>query len=1330
MSNAAFDPFSGSPIEKIIPLIEPQQEIWMSCQIGGEHANRAYNESLSLSFEGYCNYNAMARSLNSLVNRYEVLRGVCSADGKNLCIFSSIDANHEFYDLAEYDEEGKQQFLNEYIHKNADTAFDLINGPLFRSAFFLLDNQRSYLVITVHHIIVDGWSFGLLLQDLGKFYSAYTKGILPILKEIIPFSKYAFEETAFSKSFAYQQLEVYWNNKLKQLGEPFELPLEFERPAIRTFKSKRKDFLLKKESTEKLYSIASATGATLVSTLIACFETFLYKLSYADQIIIGIPAAGQLITGNYQLVGHCVNLLPIISRPTGEIPFLNYVRDRKSAILNDYDHQRITFGSMLQKLSINRSASSIPLVPIVLNIDIDIDQGVAFEGLQYKLVSNPRNYENFEIFLNITGSNGQFVLEWSYNISLFSEKTIDQYMDRFDQLLNSINLNPEQLINDIKSVDDHSILQSLENINKAAIDYPKEKCVHHLFEENVLRYPNQSALTFNDTTFTYKQLNERANQIAHYLIEQGIIPGDIVAVCLSRSADMIAAVIAVYKTGAAYLAFDPAYPANRIKTVLELAKANNILTEKSYFELFPSTSNKLDISRSHNASISNPNIKVDSASTSFILFTSGSTGEPKGVMLQHHSLTNVVIGLQKIINFTIGDKLLMVTTIIFDLAQADIFMPLVAGGEIVLTNNEEAKDGYAILKLIKEKRINYLEASPATYKFMLQTGWTEKLPIQLTSCGEALAPDLAAQLLSRCDALYNMYGPTENTIYATAAKIESVQQAITIGKPFQNTEVYILDEKQELVPMGSVGEIYIGGEGVAKGYLNDPIRTKERFLPCPFSSLPNARMFRTGDLGAFTKDGNIDYLGRKDNQVKIRGLRIELEEIEFHIRKLTDIKDAVVTVRKDIVQGQSTIVAYIISAIPNIHPPTTQEIKQWRAQLSIELPVYFIPNVFVRLLQFPMTQTGKINRKALMKPEYVNAETDPGFLAPTTKLEIDIAAIWKEALNRSSISIGDHFFDIGGHSLIAIQVMSRIKKDLGKQLPISVLFQYPTIQKLAQLIENESTADINKALVPIKPTGTKPPLYVIHGDGLNVMVFNAFAQFLDEDQPVIGIQAKGLNGIDFPADTIEEIAAEYLKEILEHNPHGPYLFAGYSFGGLVAYELTQQVTKLGKKVKLLGILDTNISNESYYYKGINPLIPKIKRQIPKLAFNLSLFFKNPIEFLRYQRYSLLNTWNQWMHKPSNQDQSNIEMTHEEKVIQQLTTAYQNYNIQPIDHSIDLFRCKKRLYFIDDPITLGWKKFTKKDVHVFEVEGDHQTFLLPPLDKSFAIVIQKCLNERS
>ncbi|TAH07986.1 MAG: non-ribosomal peptide synthetase, partial [Sphingobacteriia bacterium] len=757
--------------------------------------------------------------------------------------------------------------------------------------------------------------------------------------------------------------------------------------------------------------------------------------------------------------------------------------------------------------------------------------------------------------------------------------------------------------------------------------------------------------------------------------------------------------------GAAYLAFDPAYPANRIKTVLELAKTKNILTEKSYFELFPSSTQKMDISHSQNATTLNPNVNVDTRSTSFILFTSGSTGEPKGVMLQHHSLTNVVIGLQKIINFRVGDKLLMVTTIIFDLAQADIFMPLVAGGEIVLTNNEEAKDGYAILKLIKEKGINYLEASPATYKFMLQTGWTEKLPIQLTSCGEALAPDLADQLISRCDALFNMYGPTENTIYSTAAKIESVQQGITIGKPFQNTEIYILDEKQELVPIGSVGEIYIGGAGVAKGYLNDPLRTQERFLPCPYSSLPDARMFRTGDLGAF------------------------LEEIEFHIRTLTDIKDAVVTVRKDIVQGQSTIVAYIVSAIPNINPPTTQKIKQWRAQLSKELPVYFIPNVFVRLLEFPMTQTGKINRKALKKPEYVNAETDPGFLAPTTKLEIDIAVIWKEALNRSSISIDDHFFDIGGHSLIAIQVMSRIKKELGKQLPISVLFQYPTIQKLAQLIENESTADINKALVPIKPNGKKPPLYVIHGDGLNVMVFNAFAQFLDEDQPVIGIQAKGLNGIDFPADTIEAIAAEYLKEIMEHNPTGPYLFAGYSFGGLVAYELTQQVMKLGKKVKLLGILDTNISNESYYYKGINPIIPKIKRQIPKMVFNLSLFFKNPIDFLEYQRYSLVNTWKQWMHKPSKQDQSNIEMTHEEKVIQQLTIAYQNYNIQPIDHPIDLFRCKKRLYYIDDPITLGWKKFTNKGVQIFEVEGDHKTFLLPPLDKSFAIVIQKCLNER-
>ena len=1324
-----YDPFAGPQIEKVIPLIEPQKEIWMSCQIGGEDANRSYNESLSLKFIGKCDPDMMGKALTFLVQRHELLRSAFSADGNNFCVFKVQTINHQFNDLSNTLANEQQNIINQYLTNNANKAFDLINGPLFRSELFKLNDEDFFLVITVHHIICDGWSFGILLQDLGKIYSAFINHHQPILNAPVPFSRFAEQQEAFKKTNSYKVTEQYWVNKLANLNEPFELPINLDRPAFRTYKSARIDFPLDQELVVQLSKLGAKYGISMITTLLACFEVFLYKLINSDQVIIGLPAAGQSISDNHEMVGHCVNLLPIISNPKANSSFVDYLIERKKAILDDYEHQQISFGALLQQLKINRQQSSTPLVPIVFNVDIDIDKGVEFEGLKYSLISNPRLFENFEIFLNITGTNSAYIMEWSYNTALFTPDKINQIINRFEILLNAIVKNPSTLIKNLQSVDEQAILNQLAIFNNTKADYPTNKCVHQLFEEQVNNRENSTAITYNKTSYAYKQLNARVNQIAHLLISKGIKNGDIVGVCLSRSVDMIAAVLAVYKTGAAYLAIDPEHPSKRINTVLQIAASKYVLTEIEYKNLFASTVSQIYINESNDQPVENPSIEVPTHATSFILFTSGSTGEPKGVSLTHQGLTNVILGLQKNIDFKAGNKLLLVTTIIFDLAQADIFLPLITGGEIILTTNDEAKDGYALLQLIKEHHVDYLEASPATYKYMLETGWEEKLPIKLTSCGEALPKDLANELLKRSDELYNMYGPTETTIYATAAKINSTDE-IAIGKPFQNTQIFILDKDGGLLPIGNIGEIYIAGDGIAKGYLNKPDLTQERFVPCSFVNKDGALMFRTGDLGRYTKDGNIIYLGRKDNQVKIRGLRIELEEIEFHLRKLEGIKDAVTIVRNDIVPGQVSIVAYLINEIPSTDQPQSDLLQIWRQSLAEVLPTYFIPNIFAYVQEFPLTASGKINRLAFEKPILSANENTGNFVAPQTEIEKLIAAIWCTALKIPVVGIDDNFFDLGGHSLIAIQVMTKIKQQIGKQLPISLLFQHSTIRKLSILLREDIQHTSTKSLVPIKTNGTKPPLYVIHGHGSNIMVFYSFIQMMDEDQPVYGIQAKGLNGIDLPEDTIEEMAATYLQEILANNPDGPYCFLGYSFGGLIAYEMSQQLIKLGKKVSLVGILDTNISNELFYNKEVNQLQTKLKRQFPKLLFIANSFIKDPKAAFHYQQLVFVNRWTDLMvkiglKKPIEKSEKN----HEDKVVDKLSFAFENYNIQPISIKVDLFRCKKRMYFIDDLIYLGWNKFAKAGVNIVELEGDHDSCLRPPLDKSFAATVQKTLNSK-
>jgi amino acid adenylation domain-containing protein len=1321
---------TGQPIVRSFPMIPPQEEIWMSCEIGGEDANRAYNESISLQFNGHLNHTALQAAIAQLMQRHESLRTVINTANVQLVVYETLMPPIRLEDLSTLDDQAQSDFIQAFLKQDANTAFDLANGPLWRVAYFQLSANKGYLCISAHHIIADGWSLGHLLLELSILYTAHLHQTTPNIGDALLFSDYAKQTNSFIQTSAYKNATAYWMNKLSNLGAPFVLPTDFERPTIRTYQSNRLDFPLSEHSMRNLANMGASVGCSLVTTLLACFEVLMYKLTYADQIVIGLPAAGQPVSGFNTLIGHCVNLMPLVSQPNSQTVFISYLKDRKKAILNDYEHQQVSFGSLIKQLPNQRQASSVPLVPIVLNIDIDFDKGVNFDGLDYELFYNPRAFETFEIFLNISGGNGKYTMEWSYNTALFSERTITQMMQRFEQLIQSVVLNPQTTIGQLATVDQEQVLLALAPINQNKLVYPDHKTVIQLFEEQVLAHPNAVALRYEAADYTYQQLNERANQIAHCLNQRGVQQGAVVGLYVNRSMDMIAAVLGIYKSGAALLTLDPDHPTQRIASLTEKAGVVCVVTETDLTSALPNQLPTLLLSDTIDANHHNPAHQLSTDATSFILYTSGSTGEPKGVMLTHKGLTNVILGLQKTIGFTNVDKLLFVTTIIFDLAQADIFLPLVSGGELVLTSKEASKDGFKLLELIKQHGITYLEATPVTYKFMLATGWTEKLNMQLTCCGEPLSVDLATALKARCNKLYNMYGPTECTIYATASVIEQPELGISIGYPFPNTQVYILDQDQMILPPGFVGELYIAGDGVAKGYLNDAALTKAKFLPNPFSSDANATMYRSGDLAKINPDGSIAFFGRKDSQVKIRGLRIEMGEIEYHLRQLPGVKDAVVIVRDDIGYDQQSIVAYIVGDDQLAEPLNTLVVHQWRDQLGAVLPNYYIPNFFVSLKALPLTSSGKLNRNQLPKPDL---NTLPIHDAPEalTPLQTQLTSIWKELLGLTFIGAHDDFFELGGHSLIAIQVMTRIKKETGIQIPISALFQYPTIQSLSRLIETNAQQNFS-CLVPIKPSGTKPPLFLIHGDGLNVLVFKSFSKYISADQPVWGIQSKGLDGQSLPDNTIEAIAKDYLKEILILFPDGPYNFAGYSFGGLVAYELAKQLKAMGKQVNFVGILDTNISNEQFYLAGMDRLPQKLKRQLLKLAFIGKSFVRDPKATIAYQQFIIQRKTSELLVKFGIK-QATLEeqnLSHEGMILQNLTHAYKHYNMQSQDLLIDLFRCKTRPYFVNDQVYLGWKKFAEKGVIITEVPGDHETFLYSPNDVVFAKAIESVMQLRN
>lgn len=906
-----FDPFAGPEIENVVPATEPQAEIWASCLIGGEEANRSYNESVSLILKGELNYSSLEKSLQNLFKRHDALRSGFSADGKQLCIFSEGNLQYNYQDISGTDPDRQKDLIDQFLIEDAKTSFNLLTGPLFRVKLFKLAEDSHHLTLSSHHIICDGWSISIIMQDLGKLYSAGLKSEIAELPVAPAFADYAVKQRAFQQSAEYKSIESFWMKQFMDDVPELDIPTDFPRPEFRTYKSHRDDFELKPDLINSVKKMGAKAGCSFVSSMLVAFEVFLHRISGQSDIILGVPSAGQSAEGYNGLVGHCVNMLPLKSHHNGDFTFLEFLKIRKPAIFDAYENQQYTFGSLLKKLNISRDSSRVPLIPIVFNIDIGLNEGVKFEGIKHELIINKREYENFEIFLNASGSGDSLILEWSYNTQLFSAETIRGMMEDFTELLRQVTGNPEIKIRDIntrRSGDD------FEWNNTHAI-YPKDSSLHELISQKTREYPQKNAISFRNKNISYQDLNERANRLANLLIKRGIQKGDRIALALDRSEELIIALIGIMKSGAAYVPLDPAYPKKQIEYMLKDASARILLTSSAYQNKFSSESEEIILEGIQNelkeSSKEDPTVAVNGSDLAYVIYTSGSSGKPKGTQIEHHSLVNFLCSMQKVPGISPEDRLLAVTTISFDIAGLELYLPLISGAELVVADSESVKDGRLLLDLIRNEKISIMQATPSSWRMILDAGWDEAINIKVLCGGEALSRDLAGSLKERCNSLWNMYGPTETTIWSTLKQISNFDQPITIGKPIANTQVYLLDQYLKPVRKGGTGEIYIAGDGLARAYLNNPELTAAAFVRDPFSDQSDKKMYRTGDLGRYTADGDIQCLGRIDNQVKIRGHRIELGAIEESLLMQDSIKEAVVIAREDL-PGDKKLVAYIV----------------------------------------------------------------------------------------------------------------------------------------------------------------------------------------------------------------------------------------------------------------------------------------------------------------------------------------------------------------------------------------------------------------------------------
>ena len=823
--------------------------------------------------------------------------------------------------------------------------------------------------------------------------------------------------------------------------------------------------------------------------------------------------------------------------------------------------------------------------------------------------------------------------------------------------------------------------------NQTDAEYPRDLCVHNLFELQARRMPDQVAVCFEGRELTYGELNARANQVAHYLIKLGIVSEGFVGISIERSIEMLVALLGILKAGGTYVPLDPAFPKDRLAFMLEDSRLKFLLTQKKLMGELPAHGGTTvfieeEWNRIAQESMQDPPPNTRPENLAYILYTSGSTGKPKGVQVEHRSVVNFLTSMQREPGLTADDVLVAVTTLSFDIAGLELYLPLMVGARIVMVSRSVACDGEQLLATIKQSGATVMQATPVTWRLLIDAGW-QNSELKVICGGEGLPRDLARQLVKRSPSVWNLYGPTETTIWSSLYRVEDEGNALVpIGRPIANTQMYILDSKLEPVPMGEMGELYIGGDGLARGYLNRPELTAEKFIAHPFAA--GKRLYRTGDLARYLGSGDIEFVGRIDQQVKIRGYRIELGEIEAVLEEQAGVRQAVVVAREG-GGGEKRLVAYYVA-----EPGQEVSGRELRRALKEKLAEYMIPAGFVKLGALPLTANGKVDRKALPEPEWEQVEGGEGssYVEAEDELQRQLIKIWEGVLGRERIGIRDNFFELGGHSLLAVRVMNRVEQACGKRVPVATLFQAPTVEQLAGLLRREGWAPSWSSLVTIQGSGTKPPFFCVHGIGGGVLGYRDLARRLGPDQPVYGLQAQGLDGKRPCHRRVEEMAAYYIEEIRRVQPEGPYYLGGLSFGGVVAFEMARQLRTQNQEVALVVLLDTFAArHQSKWSLFIKLLSLPVAQKITYLAqksgemsgFARDLFLPRALKDVR---------------------QANSE-------------AAKYYVAKSYDGRVVLFRATdKSLRGLEDPVA-AWNEVVPAGLQVCEISGSHTGIMAEP-----------------
>ncbi|MFT3924999.1 MAG: amino acid adenylation domain-containing protein [Myxococcales bacterium] len=1045
-----FDPFAQGEISQTAPLTTPQRELWSAVQLGGDEANCAYNEGVTLTFKGALDVAALGRSLNALVARHESLRSNFSADGRTMVIQASGQIEPSIKDLR--DASDLEAAYDALVHEEIITPFDLGDGPLLRAVLVRTGANEQRLLLVAHHIVCDGWSFGVLLSELAAFYTADKSGQSPALEPAPSYAAYASERFAREESADGKRVLRYWRSQYEGSIPSLDLPLDRQRPALRTYASRRYDHTLSPDTVAKLRELAKREAVTLQHVLLLGFSTLLARLTQQWDLVVGLSAAGQASSEQFGLVGHCVNYLPLRVKLGPELSFREGLKLAKRTMLDALDHSECSFGALLAELPIARDPSRIPLSPVSFNLEQGVGQ-LAFAGLEVKTSVAPRAYEPFEMFANLVDHKQHIVVETQYNSDLFDEASIRDWLETYETLLLGAIANSDTKLHELP-VHGPTAQGALDALNATQVEYEVATPIHAFFERQVDALPSATALLFEGKSQSYVDLENASNRLAHALRARGIGPESIVGVCVPRSLDMVAALLGVLKSGAAYLPLDPNYPRERLKYMLEDSGAKLVVASGEGLALVQDTGVGLvTFDDAKDESNIRPAAALEPHSVAYVIYTSGSTGKPKGVLVEHHNFANFLRGMDERLSLAKPGIWLSATSIGFDISVLEIFGSL-ARGFTVLLHSDASTEEHQLPALLERHAVTHFQCTPSQARLLLgdPTGkrGLGKLREMMVG-GEGLPADLADELLSAIGSgrLVNMYGPTETTIWSTTQHIADTGTGISIGRPIANTQVHLVDAWGASVPRGAVGELCIGGSGVTRGYHQREDLTRARFVEDKLSEgIRNGRLYKTGDLGRVRSDGLLELLGRNDDQVKIRGYRIELGEIETSLRAYAGVREAAVVVREER-PGDKRLIAYLVCA-DQAEAPKVGELRGFLGQLG--LPDYMFPQVFMPLAALPRTPNGKLDKRALPAPDQSAALSAGTYQAPSDDLEQRIAAAWAQVLALGRVGVTDNFFDLGGHSLLVVRLANAITESVGKRVAPTDIFRFSTVRGLAEYL--------------------------------------------------------------------------------------------------------------------------------------------------------------------------------------------------------------------------------------------------------------------------------------